>query len=381
MDNKHDERVVKILLPVSLIRQLDEAIVAGLGGYSTRAEFIRDAAEGLLLELKYEQAPDEPAPPSALRSSASDTARVPVTQEAATEPPLSPLAGESDRVDSSVSMNDLTVTQLHAPDQASLVEGGDAEIDNEPLFGMHNRDYPSLWVAYQLAERTRSTLVPYQTFIAEVTDEAWRYADDLKQLEPLAGQKLTALFPTNRAKPQSAADGFRAFAIGYVLNGRREPMRAEGPLFAWRACQVKRQDDSLLLGLTPAGWDLLHRLDGISLSLPHPPDLATAFLSHLRQNAPGDWWGFRTVLNAVAQEPNRAELVEAFREARPDWTESVAGTNAQGYVARAREWGLVEPKQTAGRYALTDFGAGYLGSANGATDISSTNDGGSTNNE
>ena len=36
-----------------------------------------------------------------------------------------------------------------------------------------------------------------------------------------------------------------------------------------------------------------------------------------------------------------------------DWSESVASSASQGYVARAREWGLVETKLVEGRYALT----------------------------
>jgi hypothetical protein len=32
----------------------------------------------------------------------------------------------------------------------------------------------------------------------------------------------------------------------------------------------------------------------------------------------------------------------------------------QGYVARGREWGLIEPKQVDGRYWLTDFGRQQL---------------------
>src|SRR5690348_16497911 len=60
IERRKEERVVKILLPIPLIRGIDEAIVSGLGGYSTRTEFFRDAAEGLLMELKYEPAPEEP---------------------------------------------------------------------------------------------------------------------------------------------------------------------------------------------------------------------------------------------------------------------------------------------------------------------------------
>ena len=63
-------------------------------------------------------------------------------------------------------------------------------------------------------------------------------------------------------------------------------------------------------------------------------------------------------------EPSRLELVEVFQTARPDWTASVAATNTQGYVARAREWGLVESKQVAGTYRLTEFGERYTAEIN-----------------
>jgi hypothetical protein len=53
--------------------------------------------------------------------------------------------------------------------------------------------------------------------------------------------------------------------------------------------------------------------------------------------------------------------VRDFARARPDWSKSVASTNAQGYVARGREWGLIESRQVQGRYALTPFGEEQLG--------------------
>jgi hypothetical protein len=356
-----DERIVKIPLPIALIRQIDEAIVSGLGGYSTRTEFFRDAAEGLLVELKYEPAPAEPTEGRESFSAAavSDKASVEDRANAKVRVPV-----ETDDVDSSLGVtriDDISATALHLPFEGQPLAEGEAEVDDEPLFGMHNRDFPSLWVAFRLAEQTASGPVPYELFVKGATEEAWAYAEALSGLGEAGGQKLTALFPTNRAKPQAAADAFRTFAIGSLVDGNHLSLRAEGPLFSWRVCQATRSSaGDLLIGLTTDGLHLLRGLEGISLELPHAPALARTFLQHLRRHATADWWGFRTVVAAAANEPNRLELVETFQRERPDWSPNVAATNAQGYVARAREWGLLQPKQIGGRYALTEFGTEYL---------------------
>jgi hypothetical protein len=360
VERQTEERIVKIPLSVALIRQIDEAIVSGLGGYSTRTEFFRDAAEGLLIELKYEPAPPEPTMPREPVPVPSPSSRTSGMDENATVR----LAVETDDAERRVDLtpiDDLSATTLHLAVEGAPLADGEAEVDDEPLFGMHNRDFPSLWVAFRLAERATSGPVPYELFVQRATEEAWDYAEALRGVAEAGGQKLTALFPTNRAKPQSAADAFKAFAVGSVMDGDHRSLRAEGPLFSWRVCQAKRSPaGDLMIGVTSEGWRLLRSLDGISLQLPHAPALARTFLEHLRRHAPGDWWGFRAVVAAVADQPNRLELVDTFQRERPDWGPNVASTNAQGYVARAREWGLVEPKQIGGRYALTEFGTEYL---------------------
>jgi hypothetical protein len=360
LERHTEERIVKIPLPVALIRQIDEAIVSGLGGYSTRTEFFREAAEGLLIELRYEPAPAEPI----VRREALPV-RSPSTRASGDDGNATVrLAVETDDADRRVDVTpieDLSATALHLAAEGEPLADGEAEVDDEPLFGMHNRDFPSLWVAFRLAERAASGPVPYELFVQRATEEAWDYAEALRGVAEAGGQKLTALFPTNRAKPQSAADAFKAFAVGSVMDGNHRSLRAEGPLFSWRVCQAKRSPTGdLLIGVTSDGWRLLRSLDGVSLQLPHAPALARTFLEHLRRHAPGDWWGFRAVVAAVADQPNRLELVETFQRERPDWGANVAATNAQGYVARAREWGLVQPKQIGGRYALTEFGIEYL---------------------
>jgi hypothetical protein len=362
MNRNTEERIVKIPLPLALIRNIDEAIVSGLGGFSTRPEFFREAAEGLLVELKYEPAPAEPLVPNEQRPGLPADARHSASDGSGQEPAASEtLVTDQSKRGPLIGLDGVAATALRFGDDGVAVSRGEADVDDEPLFGMHNRDFPSLWVAFRLAQRSKAGPVDYERFVAEVTEEAWAYADALRPIEEQAGQKLTALFPTNRAKPQSAAEAFRVFAFGTVARAKDGGLRAEGPLFAWRTCQVKRGDGGdVLVGLTSEGWQLLRSLDGISLELPHAPELARTFLEHLRRHTPGDWWGFQAVLTAVTDEPNRVELVETFRRERPDWNANVAATNAQGYVARAREWGLVQPKQVAGRYGLTEFGAAYL---------------------
>ena len=61
------------------------------------------------------------------------------------------------------------------------------------------------------------------------------------------------------------------------------------------------------------------------------------------------------VLALVEKEPSRAELIPQV--AKLDGVDPKLGdVYSQAYVARAREWGLIEPKLLGGRYLLTDRG-------------------------
>ena len=68
-------------------------------------------------------------------------------------------------------------------------------------------------------------------------------------------------------------------------------------------------------------------------------------------------------MEAVAEGPTRVELAGQFNQWRPDWSPALSNTNAAGFVARAREWGLLEPKLVDSRYALTEFGETYRAGA------------------
>jgi hypothetical protein len=221
---------------------------------------------------------------------------------------------------------------------------------------MHNRDYPSLWAARRLAAYLEEeAAISFEECAERATEEAWTYAAELQALELELGTKLTALFPTNVDKRGAASGAFRMFAIGSV-SASGTGLRADGPLFLWRMIGVEPRGEAIVVGLRREGRALLASLTGLTVAQPHPPEMARAFLAHLREHAPADYWGFEHILQTVADRPTRTELVDAFRQARPDWRESVAATNAQGYVARGREWGLIAPKVVEGRYELTDFG-------------------------
>lgn len=365
-----EERIVKVPMQVELIRRMDRALSEARGGFTTRADFIAEAVEQLLVEISYEQAPPEPV---ATRASGA-------TASADRPPPVSPdgtasgtshsslldgkgvLEGLPAWEQSTMRLGDLAGTALRLEARGTVAEDGIASIEDEPLLGLHNRDYPSLWAAHRLAVYTRENLVPWPEFLSRVTAEAWQFAGGLHELERVGrGRRLTALFPANRNKWQSAERGFQSFAVGTV------PRRADGgkiavsgPLFAWRMCQLQPARDALCVGLTREGWNLLEALDGLSLAMPHDPELARPFFAHLRRHAPADWWGFGHVVRVVAGRPDREALVAAFAATRPEWTQAMASSFAQGYVARGREWGLIESKQVDGRYWLTDFGRRQL---------------------
>jgi hypothetical protein len=331
------ERIIRVPMDIDLIRRMDGLILRRQGGFDSRAEFIREAVEALLVELSYEPAPD-------LIDGAHQSESV---------------VGEI-RIGSNGD-GTLGFTALSVPKVVSILEHGIAQPVDEMLWGLHNRDYPSLWAAATIGELTDANLMAIEDCVDLVAKRAWKFGRDVLDREPSGGMKLSALFPTNDAKPQSAESAFRAHAIG-GWTGKTNDITAWGPLFTWQVCQIARDPQRrLVIGLSAQGAELLRQLSGISLELPHSQQHSRSFLSHLRRWAPADHRGFQTALQAAADRADRPALVAHFTTALPQASETVAATYAAGYIARCREWGLVEPKQTDGRYQVTDFGRQLLG--------------------
>ncbi|MFC9693307.1 ribbon-helix-helix domain-containing protein [Kribbella sp. NPDC056951] len=336
---------MRIPLPVSLIREMDAVILKGVGGYTTRAEFIVDAIQERVLDLTVEQEEDSGPPPAS-----------------PAEPSRGYVAGTSGAHE--VAISGISMTALPRPASgAGVSPGGEfAMPEGQALFGLHNRDFPSLWALSRLADLTATVPMPVQAYLTEVSEEAWKFGELLLEIERRFGGKRTALFPTNRAKKKAAEMGFQTFAVGGYRYDDRGKVVTSGPLFEWRvAALIPGGAEGPLIGVTPDGLSLLAAIAGLTIAEPHQAHESAAFLDHLALHAPADWAGFVAVLRAVGRDgASRQGVLDSLSRGWPEWTESELSTNAAGYIARAREWGLVEPKQVKAKYHLTPLGLDQL---------------------
>ena len=340
---------MRIPLPVPLIREMDAVIIDGVGGYATRAEFIVDAIQERILELTIE--------------GIEDAGPLPVPQRGAPGEPGPPDAVASQPPSDSGTLATMEMTEL-APREAgfSISPTDDLSLpEGEALFGLHNRDYPSLWALSRLAEMANEEPIPVTDYHARVLQEAWDFGKRLLAIEKRTGTKCTALFPTNPDKRQSAEARFGMFAVGAFRNGGDNTITTSGPLFEWRTVGLGGSVDEPRISLTAAGWQLLAALRGLSVEEPHAPASAAAFLTHLQEHAPADRRGFIEIIRAIGPDgATRQNVLDHAGTRWPEWTKNMVSTNAAGYIARAREWGLVEPKQSKSHYHLTPFGLEQL---------------------
>src|SRR5262245_61184595 len=153
-------RVLRIPLPVELIQKMDAVVLEGRAGLGSRADLIREAVEAMVLELTY--GVDDAAP------LASASTRPP--RSASPPPPDPPLrASAADGADAE------TGTALGLPPRPAALASvsGTPPRSNGPLFGMHNRDYPSLWVARRLCDLVHAGSCTYDAAVAAVVKQAW----------------------------------------------------------------------------------------------------------------------------------------------------------------------------------------------------------------
>ena len=343
-----EQRIMRVVLPVPLIRAMDAVIIKGLGGYTTRGEFIVDAIQERVLEMTVDVAED---------------AGPPATSVALLEPVMAEPAVRSPSTGATLQMTAIVVPP------AGFTVARDQDLsrpEGQPLFGLHNRDYPSLWALARLAALTAEHPIPVEAFYTQVTEDAWKFGELLLAIEKHTGTKRTALFPTNAEKRKAAEMGFRTFAIGDYRGGADGTYVTSGPLFEWHVVGlVAGAGKEPEVGVTAAGWALLETINGASVEEPHPVPVAARFLAHLLERAPADWAGFIEVLRAIGVEgATRQEVLEHVAKSWTDWTENEVSTNSAGYIARAREWGLIEPKQTKTKYQLTLAGIEYVNGAN-----------------
>lgn len=370
---KKTTRPIKLLLPGELVERMDEVLQQGMGGFRTRHSLVEEAIEYYLQELQelerddFALAPpnsavDNEAPASKKGPSVGASGRGTERHREPQDRPLPPSLASMDR-------NPQWVHLVRGPSTieetaisyalAKATVSGHADVstpDRGPILGLHNRDWPTLKALELLGEMTNSGPVLCSDFYDAATASGWMLGALLKQYESKGAGKLSALLPGNREKAKAAESNYRSFALGWIKQSDKDQaVKTSGPIFSWSAAGLTWRNGELHIGLTESGISLLAGMSGLMPTAPHPESTTRFFFSHIAEFGPDDWLFFRKLLSELLSSPTRIELVAIILNSQQS-TESVAASLVQGYVARAREWGLVEQKQQENRYALTPFG-------------------------
>ena len=311
-------RLVKILMPADVVRQMDRAILSADGAYQGRADFIIDSVR------------DRVAEEAALRSAA-------VKRDAQ--------AGKATRRSSLGSVDFVIFGAWIELKPPSASASPTANVS----FGLHNRDLPTLWAFDLLAQRAAEAggLVSWADFVGLVGKNSGDVGEwlRLRDLVRERGIQTGTAFPKPGQKQVQSVERFIATMVGSLRRG-------DGPLFDL-GLAVPADVEGFLLPSESGLAALAAMVEGrLGTDLPQPETAFRPWWRHLATWAPAEHAAWMRVLRAVADAPNREGLVARF----PEWPGSTADTNTTGFISRSREWGLVEPELIDGRYRLTALG-------------------------
>jgi hypothetical protein len=326
-------RLVKLYLPVETVRRMDAAILRSAGAYFDRAEFVTEALIDRLAEEGH-----------------GTVEQLPLPQERTTELAAVPEPAELAADVLEVGMFGDWLSSGSAPTLPTT--SGPAT-----NFGLHNRDYPTIWATDLLGRLTveAGSSLTWDTFSEQLLQMSWSVGRRLAAVDAETGRlvKVGVGFPTNAAKKDAAERRFLAHSFG-LPSGRGNP----GPVFVFKWVGVEQVDGEPHVALTESALTVLRELAGTGdLGPPFGEAAWRIFADHLAMHARPELEAWLSVLELVRAQPNRNELVERCTW----WTGNEAATNAMSYVSRGREWGLVEPRLNPdNRYALTQRGAEEL---------------------
>jgi hypothetical protein len=349
---------LRVQLPVDFVRRIDRLIKERLIPFDSRDAFIADAVGQLLTEVE----------------SLTDVAAVPRLPPEVVPGPVHIVPGPRPAADApwwehrlaefGISpFQDPELTALQPPADGPTYPPDESLIVDELLFGLHNRDYPSFWALDQLCDATQSGPISIADFRGRLADRAVQFAMMLGRLDedrPKRHPRVSGLFPLvdphDWRAVSRAISRFMQVAVGSIHRERATGRpRLHGPLFTWRLAAVDRPDPKAAnIAPTPLAYTLFRELRGLQVDIPHESFHAGAFFQFLREHVPGDRAGFEELLAGVMRGESRDQLVDGFRN-RFELAGSVPETNVQGYVSRAREWGLLSPGR--GQYELTEVGS------------------------
>lgn len=329
---------MKIALPAGLVTSMDQSINASTA-YASRQDFIADAIANLLADLAVEGAAPGPSTASPV---VLDSPQASPSPSVAAEP--TPSAEPAPVYTKEIEPLEVYLAEVLAeiPNVSSsgISAGPMTERLTEPIWGMHNRDYPTLWAAGLLSrEMADGEPVTYHSWVATTAELAWRLRDSLSE----SAMDLSG-FPANPDKPDKSEARFIRFFIGDDVGN--------GPLFD---LGLASNPGNGTVTLTEPGLHLLAQLKGWSprTDVEVKAEAREAFLRHLAVWVPEDFKLIRLVVEAIADGmADRDSLIAAMAEMYPSWIRNVGNTYVAGYIGRSREWGLLESRQQKRRYVV-----------------------------
>jgi len=318
---------------------MDHHILASAGGYQDRNEFVTEAIRDRLAEEAAMQSEQEVQPLS-VRRAVEDVVPYVVPQA-----PRNIAMGTGTPLAEPARGGQLYLGDWHRGETCTVA----ARPTDVVNFGLHNRDFPTLWALNRLATMTSRDPVTWDQFIAFTREESADVGERLRlsDLSQATAIPIGIGFPKPGPKREQSLDRFVAAMIG-------AKRRTDGPIFAL-ALAGFADDDRQTVAPTAEGLaalaDMVDR--GLGTVLPQLQPVFERWWQYLSEWAPAERAAWHKVLTVVAENPGRDELVSRF----PEWRGHTATTNTVGFVSRSREWGLMPPQMFEGRYQLTDLGA------------------------
>ena len=316
-------RIVKVQLPGHLVSAMD-GFINGSADYSGRDEVLADALAAFLSEAGV-SAPEQMTLPMI----ASITPKTMPGSLRGVEPLEAVIAA--------------TTLEIHAaPEGTSIIETVEGLPREQFTWGLHNRDFPTVWAAFHLGAATAAEggPVPFLEWQTRLARTAWQISLGLQgdSTFDLSG------FPINAQKATKAEARFLSFFVG-AADGT-------GPIFDLALAGI---DTAGCCALTAPGVQVLRALEGWDnrVDVPQTAARCGAWLMHLAQWAPADIDMFITVIDAIGKgRANREDVLLDIAEHYQEWSESQVSTNTAAAVARLRELGLLERRQREGRYVV-----------------------------
>lgn len=340
MSVERSTRLIKLLLPTDLVRKMDAAILTSQGGYQDRNEFVGEAITDRLTEEAALHA--DPRTTTAEEKWADKAIGYVATQG----PPAPVPRPGMPAIDPSRD-GQLYLGQWRARDRGERCTVP-ARRSDDVSFGLHNRDFPTLWALDVLANMAGQGAVGWNQFTAMARRDGAVVGERLRLHDLAYGTAISVGigFPKPGAKREASLDRFVNAMIGSAR-------RADGPMFTLALIGFADAERETVAptdaGVTALG-DMLE--GGLGTNLPQPQPVFERWWQHVTEWAPTERAAWLKVLHVISEAPSRNELLTRF----PEWPGHIATTNTVGFIARSREWGLMQPELLNGRYQLTDLG-------------------------